>query len=60
MKYFLIAFSILVLSCQTSNMDKSDPYEKIEDKDARALLQKAVEKAGGLEKWEKKKSIAFQ
>lgn len=61
MKYFLIFLPILFFACQTEITDNtSNPYEKIEDEAARILLQKAIERAGGIEKWESKKSIAFQ
>ncbi|MEM8526947.1 MAG: DUF6503 family protein [Bacteroidota bacterium] len=61
MKYFLILFSTLLLTCQTETEDdKSSPYEKIEDIYARHLLENAVQAAGGLEKWESKKTIIFQ
>jgi len=61
MKYFLIFFSLLLFGCQTEVVENdSDPYEKIEDESARLLLQKAVQRAGGIKKWKDKKAIAFE
>ncbi|MEM9885054.1 MAG: hypothetical protein AAF849_04115 [Bacteroidota bacterium] len=53
------AFSLL--ACQERQSEPpQEIYEHIEDVKARALLEKAVNAAGGLDEWTSKKSISFQ
>ncbi len=49
--------SFLFFSCATDTA--IDPFSKVKNEDAKALLQKAMDAAGGLENWNNKKELHF-
>ncbi|MEL6250741.1 MAG: hypothetical protein AAFR87_01920 [Bacteroidota bacterium] len=57
---FLFIFSCTEkLASEEVEKDQRDPYVSIQDAEAKALLIKAMEGAGGLESWEKLSEISF-
>jgi len=52
---------LMCTSCQVQNKSHSEEvFEHIEDKKARAIIQRSIEDAGGLDKWRALKSIVFK
>ena len=58
----LVLLSILLWTCQSKNSPDTfvNPFESIHDTKAKQLLQKAVEKAGGLSTWQNLQELHFQ
>ncbi|MEN0003320.1 MAG: hypothetical protein AAF798_04230 [Bacteroidota bacterium] len=70
-RFILLAttFAALTVGCQpstptdaspTTTTAPADPYAHIEDQAASVLLKKAIDRAGGLEAWNKLKRLSFQ
>ena len=61
MKYLPFLLIILVLSCKNSDQKthQSDRYANIGDAKARAVIQSAIEAAGGIDRWEAIKRLQY-
>ena len=59
-----LLISIFILSCQPSLPEQQDSintrFDHINDQDAKKLLKKAIDRAGGLSNWEDLSDLAFQ
>lgn len=60
MKYLSFITGLLILACNNPEpQNQQDPYAHIEDTQVRTILQAAIEYAGGLERWESIKRLAY-
>ena len=59
--FFFTLISILVLGCQSETSKvEVDPFAHISEGKAKALLQKGIEAAGGLDNWNNIKTLQFK
>ena len=57
----LLSLAVVLFACQSgSKEEERDPFSHIQDTEAVEILRMALQQAGGLERWRKKRSLQFR
>ncbi len=56
----LVIIGLVIMGCRSKTTEKDDPFLQVKDLQARDILKKAIDIAGGLEKWEYLDTLEFQ